>query len=230
LKHYSPLHDIIHIAGIGMMTMLLWKLLPTWWERNFFFLACFLAVIGSVYRTVNLPIIKSCFLIGILFFLGSHILFNYGNMEQQVPHYLATAVVFAMTIVWNKTSGKERIFTHLLNTLVAVYLLIIGSMYIHTIVPNTFAITIFRWIVSVILLVLWIFNNKLTQRTLWLYVLLLVLLKIFCFDLRYGLDNALSRVIVFILLGSLLIFVSTRYSKKYGDNLTGEINIENLYR
>jgi hypothetical protein len=29
LKHYSPLHDIIHIAGIGMMTMLLWKLLPT---------------------------------------------------------------------------------------------------------------------------------------------------------------------------------------------------------
>jgi uncharacterized membrane protein len=108
-------------------------------------------------------------------------------------------------------------------------LLIIGSMYVYDITPNTFAITIFRWIISVVLLVLWISHDKLTQRTLWLYVLLLVLLKIGCFDLWYWLNDALSRVIVFIILGSLLIFVSTRYSKRYGNNLTEEFALENLY-
>jgi hypothetical protein len=63
---------------------------------------------------------------------------------QQLPQYLSTAVLFAMTILWHKAHRKNPIFRNVLNTGIAVYLLIIGSMYVYDITPNTFAITIFR--------------------------------------------------------------------------------------
>ncbi|MDR2540732.1 MAG: hypothetical protein LBD11_02890 [Candidatus Peribacteria bacterium] len=57
----------------------------------------------------------------------------------------------------------------------------------------------------------------------------MVLAKVFLFDIRYGLDNAISRVVVCLILGSLLIFISTKYSKKYGAKLAGEFDIMNMY-
>jgi hypothetical protein len=63
---------------------------------------------------------------------------------QQLPQYLSTAVLFVMTIFWHRAHSKNLIFRNILNTGIAIYLLIIGSMYVYDITPNTFAITIFR--------------------------------------------------------------------------------------
>lgn len=54
------------------------------------------------------------------------------------------------------------------------------------------------------------------------------MVKIFFYDIWYGFDNAISRVIAFLVLGILLIIISTLYSKKYSSNLKGEFHVKNF--
>ena len=87
--------------------------------------------------------VKSCFVAGMLFFMGFHISL-YPDMQQRLPHYLTTALLFALTVFWHKRSAGQPLLKHVLNTVLAVYLLLIGSYYVYDLFPTTFAITIFR--------------------------------------------------------------------------------------
>ena len=53
-------------------------------------------------------------------------------------------------------------------------------------------------------------------------------LKIFLYDIWYWLDDAISRVAALIILWVLFIIISTRYTKKYWNNIVWELSLVNL--
>ncbi|NVP17280.1 DUF2339 domain-containing protein [Candidatus Gracilibacteria bacterium] len=230
-------HDIIHIIGMLVVSSLLVKIIPqTNHGWSILGIASFVGISGIIYNYFSSKILKTFFVVITIFFTFNHIgsfdYISYRIGEDNLKHliilqYIATAIIGAITIYWNKTN-KISTFNNILNINLIFYILVIVSMYIYNIFNNTFAITIFWGIISIILLIRGISHDKKKLRTIGLYLLSLVLAKIFLYDIWYGLDNAISRVVVFILLGILLIFVSTRYSRKYGDNLVGEFSFKNL--
>lgn len=230
-------HDIIHIIWMLVVSSLLVKIIPqTNHGWSILWIASFVGISWIIYNYFSSKILKIFFVVITIFFTFNHIgsfdYISYRIWEDNLKHliilqYIATAIIWAITIYWNKTN-KISTFNNILNINLIFYILVIVSMYIYNIFNNTFAITIFWWIISIILLIRWISHDKKKLRTIWLYLLSLVLAKIFLYDIWYGLDNAVSRVVVFILLWILLIFVSTRYSRKYGDNLVWEFSFKNL--
>ncbi|MDD3144966.1 MAG: DUF2339 domain-containing protein [Candidatus Gracilibacteria bacterium] len=231
------IHDIIHIIGMLTVATLIVKIVPQtnhgWSTLG---IASFVGISGLIYNDFKSQLLKIFFVVLLLFFtleqISSFDYITYKLQEDNLRHlislqYLSTAIITAIVVYWNKFNNIS-IYNKTLNGITLVYLLIIISTYIYDIFNNTFAITIFWGIISIYLLIRGIGSDKIKLRTIGLYLLTLVLSKIFLYDIWYGLDNAVSRVIVFIILGILLIFVSTRYSKKYGNNLIGEFNLNNL--
>lgn len=187
-----------------------------------------------VYSFVKSSLLKILYLCGLCGRLLAHIIMGldsgFGALWTMpiIMQYLASFLFLFLAIWWYK-KDESKTMSHAMNTIVVIYLLTILSMYIYGIIPTTFAITIFWWLMAVGFLVYGIFRDSVTWRTFGLYILILAIVKIVCFDLRYGLNDALSRVIMFISLGGMLIFVSILYSKKYWNNLKGEFNLGNLF-
>jgi len=233
------LHDILHIIWVLILWSLLVKIIPsTGHGWSMLGIASFTAVIWFVYSKFSSNILKWFFVISIWFFTLNQIsnfdstiwrLENDNLNYLIILQYISTIIISGIIIFWNKVN-KQKETNIVLNIILSIYLLIIVSIYIYNIIPNTFAITIFWWILSIILLIKWISNDKIKLRTIWLYLLSLVLSKIFLYDLWYWLEDAISRVLALIILWVLLIFVSTRYSKKYWNNLTWEFNLRNLFK
>ncbi|MDD2907503.1 MAG: DUF2339 domain-containing protein [Candidatus Gracilibacteria bacterium] len=233
----KSVHDIVHIIGMLVVSSIIVKIVPQtnhgWSTLG---IASFVTIAGLIYNNFKSKILKTFFIFLAGFFMMYQISsFDYIAFrlkEDVLRHliilqYASTGLIAAITIYWNKYN-KTQIYNTILNAFISIYLLIILSDYIYNIFENTFAITIFWGIISIYLLIRGISNDKIKIRTIGLYLLSLVLAKIFLYDIWYGLDNAVSRVVVFILLGVLLIFVSTKYSRKYGNNLVGEFNLNNL--
>ncbi len=231
------IHDIIHIIWMLTVATLIVKIVPqTNHGWSTLWIASFVGISGLIYNEFKSQLLKIFFVVLLLFFtleqISSFDYISFRLQEDNLRHlislqYLSTAIITAIVVYWNKFNNIS-IYNKTLNGITLVYLLIIISTYIYDIFNNTFAITIFWWIISIYLLIRWISSDKIKLRTIWLYLLTLVLLKIFLYDIWYWLDNAVSRVIVFIILWILLIFVSTRYSKKYWNNLVWEFNLNNL--
>lgn len=236
-KFRKNIHDIIHIIWMIIIATIIEKIVPqTNHGWSTLWIASFVGISGLIYNSFSSKILKTFFVLLVaLFTLNQIESFNYITYRLQEDNlrflislqYLSTIIIIWIIAYWNKFS-KEKIHKIILNIMLGLYLLVIISTYIYDIFNNTFAITIFWWIISIILLINWISKDKIKLRTVWLYLLTLVLGKIFLYDIWYGLDNAVSRVVVFIILWVLLIVVSTRYSKKYGNNLVWEFNFKNL--
>lgn len=231
------LHDIIHIIWMIVVATIIVKIVPqTNHGWSTLWIASFVGISGLIYNDFKSHLLKIFFVVLLLFFtleqISSFDYITYKLQEDNLRNlitlqYLSTVIITAIVVYWNKFNNIS-IYNKTLNGITLVYLLIIISTYIYDIFNNTFAITIFWWIISIYLLIRWIGSDKIKLRTIWLYLLTLVLSKIFLYDIWYWLDNAVSRVIVFIILWILLIFVSTRYSKKYWNNLVWEFNLNNL--
>ena len=231
------IHDILHIIWILILATLLNKIIPStnyWWIT--IWISIFIASIWALYLYSKSNILKLFFVICFWMFAFSHI-WIFSFIENKINkdwvnylitlQYLSTALLAGIVILWNKIN-KISVYNIILNSVLAIYILIIVSNYIYNIIPNQFAITIFWWVVSVILIIKWISQDLIKYRTVWLYLLTIVLSKIFLFDLWVWLTDAVSRVIVLIILWVLMIFVSTRYTKKYWNNLTWEFSLWNL--
>lgn len=129
---------------------------------------------------------------------------------------------------WNKFN-KLNIINNFIKWFYSLYILIIFSFYINDIFNTTFAVTIFWWIVASIFLFFGIIKDRIKYRTMWLYLLSLVLIKIFISDLWLWIDDAVSRVLALIVIWILLIIISIQYTKRYWNNLKGEFSLDNLW-
>ncbi|MDD2871931.1 MAG: DUF2339 domain-containing protein [Candidatus Gracilibacteria bacterium] len=231
-------HDILHILGISTLAFLLLKIIPStghgWSTLG---IASFLLVLNFVYSYFSSHILKVFFIFIFSGFLFSQI----GNLDSilwkidydnigymRILQYTATVLAGIIVYIWNKIN-KEKSYNIFINIIFSIYLLLITSSYVYDIFDSTFAVTIYWGVTASILLFYGIAKDYIKLRTIGLYLVSITTLKIFLYDLWFGLDDAFSRVIAFIVIGVLLIIISTRYTKKYGNNLKGEFNFSNFY-
>ena len=68
-------------------------------------------------------------------------------------------------------------------------------------------------------------NDIQTKRSIGLYILFFTLGKILFYDVWMGLDNSIVRVIALILIGILMLILSSMYTKQYNGNLKQDLNL-----
>jgi len=137
-------------------------------------------------------------------------------------------ITFALPYIYEKiTQQSFKLGT--VFSLYLIYLLCITTMYVYHFFPTTFSITLYWGILGSILLGYGIRENIIKLRTLGLYLIVLTSGKVFFYDIWVGVDNIISRVVALIVIGVLMIVLSTMYTRKYGNTLNSEFNLSNLF-
>ena len=230
-------HDVFHIVWIWILWALLYIIIPnTWYGWALLWISSFVFFIWILYSYFESKILKVFFFICFIGLMISHIgSFDYiiRKIDRnelsylRILQYMSTFILWYWIFWWNKLN-KVKIFNNFVNWAYVLYILIIVSYYIDDIFGTTFAVTIFWWIISSILLMFGIIKDKIKYRTLWLYLLSLVLIKI-CIDLFIWIDDGVTRILALIGIWTLLIIVSLLYSKRYWNNLLWEFDFSNLF-
>jgi len=230
-------HDILHILWIWTLAILLAEIIPsTWHGWSILWITIFIAIANLVYSYFNSNILKVFFIISFTWFLILQIWeldytlykIDWKNLEHlRVLQYISTAILWTSVILWNKIN-KSKWFNSTINIIFSIYLLIITSLYVYDIFDTTFAVTIYWWVTASILLFYGLSKDIIKLRTIWLYIVSLTALKIFLYDIWFGIDDAISRVVALIVIWILFIIISTRYTKKYWNNINKEFSIKNL--
>lgn len=94
-----------------------------------------------------------------------------------------------------------------------VYIFIITSLFLHHLTNDTFSLTIYWWILSLFLVHTWIWKNNKSFRWIWLYLLILTLIKISFYDVWNNIDNPIIRIIAFMFVWWIMMYISMLYSK-----------------
>jgi hypothetical protein len=230
-------HDILHIWWMAVLWMLLLEIIPsTWHGWSTIWIAIFLFVLHFVYSYFSSNILKTFFIV----IFTSYLMMQISGLENilwkidndkiwylRILQYVSTFIMWIIAYSWNKIN-KSKAFNFYVNIILIIYLLIITTQYIYDIFDTTFAVTIYWWVTASIFIFHGISQDIIKYRTFWLYLVTLTSLKIFSYDVWFWIDNAFSRVIAFIVIWILLIIISTRYTKKYWNNLKWEFKFSNF--
>lgn len=230
-------HDLLHIVWVWIIGLLMLIIIPnTWMGWSILGVAAFISIISIIYAyydSKNLKIFFVILLIWMAIFHIGEIEYVFSNIERKnldylkLLQYFSTILISGWVIMWNKIN-KEKSLNSIVNIIFGLYLFVITSIFIYDIFNTTFAITIYWWVVASTLFFRWISKEKASYRTIWLYLILLTSSKIFLYDIWYWIDDAISRVVALIFIWLLFIFISTRFTKKFWNNIAWEFNLTNL--
>lgn len=231
------LHDIFHILWIWVITILLLDIIPsTGHGWSTIWISLFILILGIIYSNTHSSILKVFFIITLALFSFIHIESVENILSRidrnwleylRILQYGSFWAIASSLYFWNKYN-KKPYYNKFTNGIFVLYSLAIVSFFVYDIFSTTFAITIFWWVLASIILFFWINSDTVKTRTIGLYLLALVLWKIFIYDIWY-LDNAVTRVVALMIIGILLIVISIKYTEKYGNNLLKEFDPKNLF-
>lgn len=201
-------------------------------------LSALIAISTFIYFQLKSKILHSFITLVFWFFCFYHVwnifsIFEYlseNNIEKLKLIQYLVVLILGLTLFITQKNNKKIIHFNFLNGIFTFYSIIIVTYYIFDIFQTTFAITFMWWLISTLFLSIWIWKKLIYLRTIGLYILSIVLSKIFLFDIWYWLEDGISRVIALIVLGILLIILSTQYTKKIWNNLTWEFDISNILK
>jgi hypothetical protein len=145
----------------------------------------------------------------ILFLIQSWNAFNMSSYYDY--HYIFTAISLVILAI-EHFIFKDKL-TKWLYIVIGTYLFIISSIYLYHITNDYFSLTIYWWILALIWVHLWIVKSSVYIRWVGLYLLILILLKIVLYDVWNSMDNAIIRIVAFIVVGWIMIYISMLYSK-----------------
>lgn len=97
----------------------------------------------------------------------------------------------------------------------SLYSFIITSVYLYDATHNYFSLTIYWWILSLLFVYFWLNKDLKAFRTIWLYILILTLIKIIFYDINNWIDNWIIRVIAFMFVGWIMIYISSIYKSMW---------------
>ncbi|PZM85601.1 hypothetical protein DLH72_01840, partial [Candidatus Gracilibacteria bacterium] len=138
-----------------------------------------------------------------------------------------TSIILFSSVVYFYNYKKEKLSSKL-NTSLSLYLLLIVSSIIFELTKSTFYITIFWGIVGSAFIISGIKLKKVYFRTIGLYLISLISLKIVLFDI-WVIGDGIIATIIFISLGVILIATSIIYTKYIGNNIGDEFSLKNLF-
>jgi len=231
-------HNLLHIVWMIIMSLLLVKIIKTTWHWwSIIWISSFSLIIWYFYAKFKFNLLKIAFLIFITLFSIFHILevnnifrnLTNDNLEYlKILEYLTTWLILANIFIWKKLNTVNSYNKYLIISW-WLYAFIISNIYVIDIFWDliwNISLTIYWWLIASILLIYWIQKNIIKFRTIWLYFLILTVLKVI-FDIISKWNNN-NMAFAFIILWVILIIISILYTRKYWDSLTWELKLENL--
>ncbi len=230
-------HDLIHIIWIAWIFV--WIAVSLESDKDLILLlsTLLLCVLAYFYKRYGSLLQKNwCSIIFALLWLVHIFLFwdkiyNSVSIDTTIFQYLITLAYAFSWFVYISTlqSYPKAVFSsRLIYSIALPYLFIITSMYVYHLFQNTFAITLYWGIIAFILMTRWISKDIIRFRTLGLYLISLISIKIFLIDITTWINQAVIKVIAFIAVWVMLIVIGTMYSRKYGSTLKWELDITNI--
>jgi hypothetical protein len=245
-RHLRAFHDIAHVLGMFAISGALFMLMPE--HGNGYLLlaySLFALFLSALYGSVFSAQIKNIYIVclGILFFNQiSKLGYTFDRLDRvgleglKTLQHLSTIIFFVSILLFTRLSKTfaaknmtEGQIIFIFNFVFYLYLFVITSQYVYFLFGESeFLITIYWGILSLVFLTYGIQKDFIRIRTIGLYILSLTVLKILLFDIWSGLDDAIMRVIALMLVGGVMIAISVLYGRKYGGDMKGEFNFENL--
>ena len=121
---------------------------------------------------------------------------------------LALSIVYVTGYVY-----RTRPYGKIVFAIISVLTILITSLYVNRLTENVFAVTIYLTLLSAGLIIWGIEKDRPYLRTAGLYIGLAVLMKILFYDLWFGLDGAIIRVVALMISGGVMIGLSQLYGR-----------------
>ncbi|MDD3302765.1 MAG: hypothetical protein PHN31_04350, partial [Candidatus Gracilibacteria bacterium] len=239
--------EVLHVFGVLIFTSsmvfvsldLLSNLynITSYKEAIFTIISLLLLIYSLIYNIVGNVVAKSVLMVSIILLCFLHI-FSVEGFTIYNYNYLITLIVVAIYLIDyllignNKISNFAGIFKTFLNPLY-IYLFLITSIYLYDISYNYFILTIYWGFLSLSFVHIGLFFSNKKFRVSGLIILILTLLKITFYDLWNSIDNGIIRVVAFIFIGALMIYISSIYKSKglkISDDLLSSDNNNNGYK
>ncbi len=226
-------YDMVHIIAIIMLGAWIISIVNIAWKWfEFFALSIFFVILGIVYNLFSSSFLRSAFVVLLCLYYFVHIsdINNILNQSQlNILQYFAIAMPWVWLYFRSKNPWKFDDIKRFLVPSYIVYVFIITTKVIYNITnDNIFAVSIYWALWSFYYISSWINNDNQKRRTIGLYILSWVIIKILFYDIWVWIDDAIVRVVALMFIGGLMIYISTLYSRKYSTNLLGEFSLNNL--
>lgn len=239
-------HDILHIIAMIMVWIWVMKIVPhSWHGFSIFAISIVLLIVWFCYNLFASKTLVYTFTLTLIFYFIYHILsldtvfykLERDSLTQlKYLQYLTVAIPGVGLYFLSKYKWKLSSVKNILLVWFMIYLFIITSMFVLDISrmfddkqkSNVFSITIYWAIWAYAYISNWINRDNKKRRTIGLYILTLVIIKIFCFDIIFWINNQMLRIVALMFVGWLMIYISMLYSRKYSGNLLSEFNFSNL--
>ncbi|MCD5374967.1 DUF2339 domain-containing protein [Candidatus Gracilibacteria bacterium] len=229
---FFGLHNLFHLAGIILIVVTGHEILDisgNWNSLLYFSVA--VAALGVLYDRIESKGLKTVHLVSYLGLMAIHIIGfadDIGRDRLNLTISTIIAIIYALPFIYDYIA-KGKIQNKTLFVVFIGYLFILSTLYIHHIFAVTFAVTFYWGMLSFGLLAHGIKHNTVQFRTLGLYLLTLMVLKIFLYDIWQSEVADGVGFIVFMITGILMIVLSTMYTKKFGNTLGKDFSLANLF-
>lgn len=231
------IHNFFHIIWIGTLSFLFFIIIESRlsaWESFWYFASCntLLLIYYAHIRATPLRIFSSgiyiLFLLIHISLFAEKITSSEGINTMSFIISTCVTITFILPYIYEKVSLKKLQITYLVPAFL-LYLFCISTLYIYYFFPNTFSVTIYWGSLAFIVLMYGIERNIQAVRTIGLYLIILTTIKIFFHDIWVGISNEAIQFLALMIVGVLMIILSTMYTKKYGNTMNSEFRISNLF-
>lgn len=170
----------------------------------------YLFVVSLFYWFIKENSLKIVFVYLISIFFLAHI-FSTGIFDDYKFNYIFTFITFLIVVI-NYVFFKDK-DTKYLSLSYLLYFFVITSIYLYDFTNDYFSLTIYWWILSLLWVHIWIFISSVNVRAVWLFLLIFTLLKISFYDIWNWIDNPILRVIAFMFVWWIMMYISVLYWK-----------------
>lgn len=221
----NVLHLIwVFILGLNIMYLftdlianhiLYWK--HSW--ISFVIVSLILISLSIIYNVIWNKFVKWTLILSTWFTMLAHIGIAH-EFRNYYFNYIVTIIILIMyyidyTLIASGKIQKYSTIFKVFSFILSIYMFVITSVYLYELTDNYFVLTIYWWILSLIFVHIWLFNENKAFRTIWIYVLIITLIKIIFYDIWNGIDNWIVRVIAFMLVWWIMIYISSIYKSMW---------------
>jgi hypothetical protein len=230
-------HDAGHVLGMASIGGLLLIIIPSHqYGWAIFGIAITSSLLLFFYTRIFSGSIQGIFEKIFILFLFFHLFevdMIFHNIEQndlqilKAVQYISTGIFLLPFLFLQKSVNKRP--GSLFSGLFFLYNFLITTYFVYDIFQeNIFIITLYWGMLAFLLCGYGIQKNRISFRTIGLYILSLTTGKILLYDIWYEVEGGITRVLALMAVGILMIIISVFYSKKYGNALRGEFSLKNV--
>ena len=222
-------YDILHIVSILCIGIGISHIIPStgtgwsiFWPMLFIFILTllYIRVSSSILRWFQVLLILSVW----LFFLG-----KFDSLIKEFPFLFIQWGALGIFLAISFIVCKKDTLTDIASlTISLIGTLIISSLYVSDFF-GTFAVSIYLTCIATTLLILGIRQDTPRLRTIGLYIGLYVLAKIFFYDIWYGNQGMITRVVALMITGGIMIYLSQLYAKYVSRSWSDELSFSNVF-